>query len=196
MTAATAVSRRVALLDLNAQHAAIREDVLREVTRVIDSQKFILGDDVKAFEADVAKYCAAPHAIGCASGSDALFLTLLAAGIGRGDKVLTTPYTFFATVGAICRVGATPVFADINSDTFNIDPNHVEVVLAGDREVRAMIPVHLFGACADMDPLYRMAADRGIVVIEDAAQSIGSEYKGRRAGTLGHSREASAGRCG
>lgn len=186
MSVATAVSRKIPLLDLNAQHRVIRDEVLAEITRVVDSQKFILGEDVKRFEADAAAYCSAKYAIGCASGSDALFLALLAANIGPGDKVLTTPYTFFATVGAICRAGATPVFADIEPDTFNLDPKQVAGVLAEHRDIRAMIPVHLFGACADMDPLCEIAAERNIVVIEDAAQSIGSEYKGRRAGTLGH----------
>jgi dTDP-4-amino-4,6-dideoxygalactose transaminase len=185
MTAAPAATRQVPLLDLQAQHRSIREEVLAEITRVVDSQKFILGDDVKALEGEIAAYCSAKFAIGCASGSDALFLALLAAGIGPGDKVLTTPYTFFATVGAICRAGATPVFADIEPDTFNISTDLVKAALAQHPEIRAMIPVHLFGACADMDPLCAMAAERGIVVIEDAAQSIGSEYKGRRAGTVG-----------
>src|SRR4051794_3447975 len=113
---ATVLTRNVPLLDLKAQHRTIRNEVLAEITRVIDSQKFILGDDVKALEADIAEYCSTRYAIGCASGSDALFLALLGAGVGAGDKVLTTPYTFFATVGAICRTGATPVFADIESD--------------------------------------------------------------------------------
>jgi dTDP-4-amino-4,6-dideoxygalactose transaminase len=186
MTAAAPVAtRQVPLLDLQAQHRSIREEVLAEITRVVDSQKFILGDDVKALEGEIAAYCSAKFAIGCASGSDALFLALLAGGIGPGDKVLTTPYTFFATVGAICRAGATPVFADIEPDTFNISADLVKSALARHPEIRAIIPVHLFGACADMDPICAMAAERGILVIEDAAQSIGSEYKGRRAGSIG-----------
>jgi dTDP-4-amino-4,6-dideoxygalactose transaminase len=185
MTAAAPVTtRQVPLLDLQAQHRSIREEVLAEITRVVDSQKFILGDDVKALEGEIAAYCSAKFAIGCASGSDALFLALLAGGIGPGDKVLTTPYTFFATVGAICRAGATPVFVDIEPDTFNISADLVKFALTQHPEIRAIIPVHLFGACADMDPLCRMAAERGILVIEDAAQSIGSEYKGRRAGSI------------
>ena len=185
MTAAAAGIRQVPLLDLQAQHRSIREEVLAEITRVVDSQKFILGDDVKALETDIATYCSAKYAIGCASGSDALFLALLAGGIGPGDKVLTTPYTFFATVGAICRAGATPVFADIEPDTFNISVQAATEALAQHPEIRAMIPVHLFGACADMDALCAMAAERNILVIEDAAQSIGSEYKNRRAGSIG-----------
>ena len=180
-----AVERRVPLLDLHAQHRTIRNETIAEVIRVIDSQHFILGDDVKKLEASIAEYCSTPFAIGCASGSDALFLALLAAGIGPGDKVLTTPYTFFATVGAICRAGATPVFADIEPETFNIDPARVEEAFRKHPDIRAVIPVHLFGACADMDPICKMAASAGSTVIEDAAQSIGSEYNGRRAGSIG-----------
>jgi dTDP-4-amino-4,6-dideoxygalactose transaminase len=178
-------SRQVPLLDLQAQHKTIREEVLAEVIRVVDSQKFILGEDVKALEAAIAAYCSTPYAIGCASGSDALFLALLAAGIGPGDKVLTTPYTFFATAGAISRAGATPVFADIEAATFNLDIDRFAEALDRHPETRAVIPVHLFGGCADMDAICSLAARRGAVVIEDAAQSIGSEYKGRRAGSIG-----------
>lgn len=177
--------RIVPLLDLKAQHRTIRNEVLAALTRVIDSQQFVLGDEVSALENEIAAYCRVKHAIGCASGSDALLLALLALGIGPGDKVLTTPYTFFATVGAICRVGATPVFADIEPDTFNLDVAKAAAVLASDAEVRAIIPVHLFGACADMDALRSLTTKRGIFLIEDAAQSIGSEYKKRRAGSIG-----------
>jgi dTDP-4-amino-4,6-dideoxygalactose transaminase len=187
MTAATPVGlRNIPLLDLKAQHRSIRDQVLAEVTRVIDSQKFIMGDDVKSLESEIADYCSTKHAIGCASGSDALLLALMALEIGPGDKVITTPYTFFATVGAICRLGATPVFADIERDTFNLDVAKVGEALAKHPEVRAIIPVHLFGACVDMAPLCSLAEQKGIFVIEDAAQSIGSEYNGHRAGSLGH----------
>jgi dTDP-4-amino-4,6-dideoxygalactose transaminase len=181
----TIVSKTVPLLDLTAQHREIREEVLAEVTRLIDSQKFILGDDVKQLEQAIAPYCGAAYAIGCASGSDALFLALLALDLHPGDEVVTTPYTFFATVGAICRAGATPVFVDIEPETFNMDMRQLGAVLDAHPKVRAIIPIHLFGGCADMDPLNELAAARGITVIEDAAQSIGSEYKGRRAGSLG-----------
>jgi dTDP-4-amino-4,6-dideoxygalactose transaminase len=178
-------TRQVPLLDLKAQHAAIREDVIAAMLRVVDSQKFILGEEVAQFEREFAAYSGAAHAIGCASGSDALFLALLGLGIGSGDEVLTSPYTFFATVGAIVRAGATPVFADVEESTFNLDIAHVERVLAARPKIKALIPVHLFGACADMDPLMEMATRRGIKVIEDAAQTVGGEYKGRRAGSIG-----------
>lgn len=181
----TIAERQIPLLDLQAQHRQIRDEVLNEITRVVDSQKFIMGDDVKKLESEIAAYTQARFAIGCASGSDALFLALLALEIGVGDKVLTTPYTFFATVGAICRVGATPVFVDIEPDTFNMDKSQVAEALARNPEIRAIIPIHLFGGCADMDPLMDLARSKGIPVIEDAAQSIGSEYKGHRAGTIG-----------
>ncbi len=177
--------RTVPLLDLQAQHGTIRDEVLAALTRVVDSQHFVLGEEVSALETEIAAYCDVKHAIGCASGSDAVLLALMALGIGPGDKVLTTPYTFFATVSAICRVGATPVFADIEPDTFNLDASKAAVVLADHPEVRAIIPVHLFGACADLDALRSLAAPRGIFIIEDAAQSIGSEYKARRAGSIG-----------
>jgi dTDP-4-amino-4,6-dideoxygalactose transaminase len=181
----SAGQRTIPLLDLQAQYRAIREEVLAEMTRVVDSQKFILGDDVKALEREVAAYSSTKHAIGCASGSDALLLALMALDIGPGDKVITTPYTFFATVGSICRVGATPVFVDIERDTFNLDVMKIADVLAANPEVKAIIPVHLFGACADMDGLIELTRSRGVFLIEDAAQSIGSEYNGRRAGSMG-----------
>src|ERR1700722_7227879 len=180
----TIVSKTVPLLDLNAQHREIRDEVLAAVTRVIDSQKFILGDEVKQLEQALAPYCGAKYAIGCASGSDALFLALLALDLQPGDEVVTTPYTFFATVGAICRAGATPVFVDIEPETFNMDMRQLGAVLDAHPKVRAIIPIHLFGGCADMDPLNELAAARGITVIEDAAQSIGSENKGGRARAL------------
>jgi dTDP-4-amino-4,6-dideoxygalactose transaminase len=178
-------ARQIPLLDLRAQHNKIREEVLAEIVRVVDSQKFILGEDVQKLEAEIASYCGAKHAVGCASGSDALFLALMAFDIRPGDEVLTTPYTFFATAGAISRIGAVPVFVDVDERTFNLDANLIAGALAKHRKIRAMIPVHLFGGCADMDPICAMAAERGIAVIEDAAQSIGSEYKNRRAGSIG-----------
>ena len=180
----TTTRKTIPLLDLVAQHRTIREEVVREVVRVIDSQKFILGEEVSKFEAEIAAYCEAKHAIGCASGSDALSLSLLALDIKPGDEVLTTPYTFFATAGAISRAGGVPVFVDVEEDSFNLDVNQLEDVLAAHPKVQAIIPVHLFGGCANMDVILALAAARGIAVIEDAAQSIGSEYKHRRAGSL------------
>jgi dTDP-4-amino-4,6-dideoxygalactose transaminase len=177
--------RSIPLLDLNAQHIGIRDEILAAVTRVIDAQKFILGDEVKQLEQSIAPYCGAQYAIGCASGSDALFLTLLALDIQPGDEVITTPYTFFATVGAICRAGAVPVFVDVEADTFNMDMQQLAAVMDAHPKARAIIPIHLFGACAEMDPLCQLARSRGLAVIEDAAQSIGAEYDGRRAGGLG-----------
>ncbi len=181
---ATAV-RHVPLLDLKAQHARIRGEVLEAAIALIDSQKFILGDEVKGFERELAPYCGAQYAVGCASGSDALFLALLAAGIEPGDRVATTPYTFFATAGAISRAGAIPVFVDVDPETFNIDPALLARTLGSTDNVHAVIPVHLFGGCADMDPILELAIHHDLEVIEDAAQAIGAEYKGRRAGSLG-----------
>jgi dTDP-4-amino-4,6-dideoxygalactose transaminase len=179
------VQKQVPLLNLRAQHKSIRDEVLAAITRVVDSQKFILGEDVAKLEEEIAAYCGAKYAVGCASGSDALFLALLALEIGPGDGVLTTPYTFFATAGAISRVGAVPVFIDVEEQTFNLDVNQAAKTLAAHPKIRAFLPVHLFGGCADMDPILEMARERSIPVIEDAAQSIGSEYQGRRAGSMG-----------
>jgi dTDP-4-amino-4,6-dideoxygalactose transaminase len=153
--------------------------------RVVDSQKFILGEDVQKLEEEVAAYSQVRHAIGCASGSDALSLALMALDVQPGEEVLTIPFTFFATAGAISRLGARPVFVDIEPRSFNMDMNRVEDALRAHPKVRAIIPVHLFGACADMDPLLGIAKRHGVAVVEDAAQSIGSEYKNHRAGTIG-----------
>ena len=177
--------RQVPLLDLKAQHAKIRDEVLSAIIRVVDSQRFILGEEVQKFEEEIAAYCGTKFAVGCASGSDALFLALLAAGIRTGDRVITTPFTFFATAGAISRIGATPVFVDVDARTFNLDPHLVRDALQKHERVRAIIPVHLFGGCADMDPICDAAKESGAVAIEDAAQAIGAEYKGRRAGSMG-----------
>ena len=182
---AIAKERWVPLLNLSAQHERIRKDVLAEITRVVDSQKFMLGADVETLEAEIAAYCGTRHAVGCASGSDALFLTFMGLQIGPGDEVLTSPYTFFATAGEISRIGAKPVFADIDENTFNLDPNRMADMLRARPKIRGIVPVHLFGGCADMDTICEMATQYGIPVIEDAAQSIGAEYKGRRAGSLG-----------
>ena len=179
------IQRKIPLLDLQAQHKQIREETLAAVVRVIDSQVFILGEEVKQLEQELAPYCGSRHAIGCASGSDALVLALMALEVGPGDGVLTVPYSFFATAGAISRVGATPVFVGIEEGKFNVDVNSGEDMLSSQTKMGAIIPVHLFGGCADMDPLMEIAGRHGIPVVEDGAQSIGAEYKGRRAGGIG-----------
>jgi dTDP-4-amino-4,6-dideoxygalactose transaminase len=176
---------RVPLIDLATQVASLRGEIMDALARIVDSQKFILGEEVRSLEERLAEYCGARFAIGCGSGSDALLLALLALEIGPGDEVLTVPFTFFATAGSISRAGARPVFCDVTADTFNIDIAHAAAVIESHPKIKAILPVHLFGGCADMDPLRELAAARGIHVIEDAAQAIGAEYKGRRAGSLG-----------
>jgi len=182
--ASTAVARKVQLLDLKTLHQPIRDEIMAELARVVDSQAFIMGPDVKELEKEIAAYCKVPYAYGCASGSDALFLALLAAGVGHGDKVITTPFTFFATAGAIVRAGATPVFVDIDPGTYNLKPELVAEA-ARTEGVKAIVPVHLFGGAADMDPIMATAARHGLTVIEDGAQAIGAEYKGRRLMSIG-----------
>jgi dTDP-4-amino-4,6-dideoxygalactose transaminase len=177
--------RKVPLLDMRALHQPIREEVLAAVTRVIDSNAFIMGEDVKLLEKAIAAYSHVPYAIGCASGSDALVLALMAAGVKHGDAVLTTPFTFFATGGSIVRAGATPVFVDIDPLTYNMDPQSLEEAIRRTPRAKAIMPVHLYGGCADMDPIMEIARSRGCMVIEDGAQSIGAEYKGRAAQSIG-----------
>jgi dTDP-4-amino-4,6-dideoxygalactose transaminase len=176
-------ARAIPLLNLRRQFDPIRDEIMREVERVIESQHFILGDDVERFERNFAAYCGSEYAVGCASGTDALELALLALDIGPGDEVLTVPYSFFATVGAILSVGARPVFVDVDPDTFNLDVTKLGAALAAHRNIKAILPVHLYGACADMDAI--LAAAGAIPVIEDAAQSHGAECNGRRAGSMG-----------
>jgi len=176
---------RVPLLDLRAQYNKIREEVQAAANRVFESQYFILGDEVAKFEESVAQYSNARYGVGCASGSDALTLSMMALGIQPGDEVVTVSYTFFATAGEIHLVGAVPVFVDVDDRTFNMDVAQLAEVLRQRPKVRAILPVHLFGGCADMDPILALAKEHGVSVIEDAAQAIGSEYKGRRAGSMG-----------
>ncbi|BDC48164.1 hypothetical protein F183_A04800 [Bryobacterales bacterium F-183] len=178
-------NKPVALLDLKAQYAHIRDEVTATVARICDGQTFVLGEPVTTFEKEVAAYSQVKHGIGCASGSDAILLALKAVGVGAGDEVLTVPYSFFATAGYIVHTGAQPVFCDIEHDSFNMDPSKVEAVLDRHPKVKAIMPVHLYGQCADMDPILDIGKARGIPVIEDAAQSIGAEYKGQRAGSIG-----------
>jgi dTDP-4-amino-4,6-dideoxygalactose transaminase len=179
---------QVPLLDLKRQYKNIKPEIDAAIQRVVESQRFILGHEVEHLEREIAAYCGVKHAIGVASGTDALLLSLKAAGVGPGDQVITTPFTFFATAGAIVNVGAQPVFVDIDPDIYNIASDQLEDVAQGltDGQPRAIIPVHLYGQMADMDAVMEIAKRYDSIVIEDAAQAIGAEYKGRKAGTIGH----------
>ncbi|MFZ0742815.1 MAG: DegT/DnrJ/EryC1/StrS family aminotransferase [Terracidiphilus sp.] len=175
------------MLDLKRQYQPLHQELLLALGHVLETQQFILGEPVAAFEQQAATQLGATHAIGCSSGTDALWLALVAAGIGPGNAVVTTPFSFFASVSAILRAGATPVLADIDSATFNLDAKAVETVLNGPQgaQVRAILPVHLYGQCADWTAFARLGAERGLKLIEDAAQAWGAEWNGVKAGCLG-----------
>ena len=173
----------VPLLDLARQNGPLRQELWAALERVCDSGRFILGPDCEELEKRLAEYCHASEAVGCASGSDALLLALMALKIGPGDEVLLPSFTFFATASAVTRLGATPVFVDIDPATYNMCPAHLETLITP--AAKAVIPVHLFGQCADMHAIGRIAERHNLAVVEDAAQAIGAEYDGRRAGSLG-----------
>src|SRR3954470_12441285 len=179
----SAIRTPVKLLDLEAQYRPLRAEILAAITRVCDSQQFIPGPEVEALERELAACTGAAHAVAVSSGTDALVTALMALGIGHGDEVVTSTFSFFATAGSIARVGATPVFVDIDPVTFNIEPAAVRRAITP--RTRAIMPVHLYGLCADLDPIMEGANSKGIAVIEDAAQAIGATYKSRQAGTVG-----------
>ncbi len=173
----------IPLCDLQAQYKNIKIELEAAALRVLASGQAILGPEVTKFEESVAKFCSVNYGVSCNSGSDALLLALSAADIGPGDEVIIPPFTFFATAGAICRLGAKPVFADIDYATFNIDPLQIENKITS--RTKAIMPVHLFGQCADMEPIWRIAQAHNLLVIEDGAQSLGAEYQGKKSGSLG-----------
>ena len=174
---------KVPLLDLQAQYRPLRDEILAAMTRVVDSQRFIMGPEIDALERELERQLAIRHAIAVSSGTDAVLLALMTLGIGPGDEVVTTPYSFFATAGAVVRVGARPVFVDIEPDTYNIDPAAVPAAVTP--RTKAIMPVHLYGQSAELDPIVELAAGRGIPIIEDAAQAIGATYKSRPLGGIG-----------
>jgi len=187
---------KVPLLDLTRRYNKIKKEVDNAISKVLKSQHFILGEEVKKLEIEIAEFCRTKHAVAVASGTDALLLSLKNIGVGEGDFVITTPLTFFATAGAIHNIGAIPVFVDIKPDTFNIDPAKIKDLLEGKSfhvkglkidlsSIKAIIPVHLYGQMADMDPITECAKNYKLAVIEDACQAIGAEYKGKKAGSIG-----------
>ena len=181
---------KVPFFDLTPQSSLIEEEIKSAFNEVFKTQQFIMGPQIEGLEKAIAGYCQTTYAMGVASGSDALFLSLMALGIGPGDEVILPPFTFFATAGSVSRIGAIPVFVDIDPDTYNIDPKKIEEKIT--KKTKAVLPVHLFGQCADMDPILQISNEKKLYVIEDAAQALGSEYKpqsnskGRRAGQMGN----------
>jgi dTDP-4-amino-4,6-dideoxygalactose transaminase len=173
----------VPLVDLRAQYASIRDEIDAAIRDVIEQQQFVLGRYVEELENKLARYVGTKHAVGVASGTDAILLSLKALGVGHGDEVITTSFSFFATADAIVNAGATPVFVDIEPRTFNLDPALIEPAIT--ERTKAIVPVHLFGQCADMDPILEIAKKHNLRVVEDAAQAIGATYKGRKAGSMG-----------
>jgi len=180
---ATTPTMQVPLFDLRQQHEPLRDELRAAVERVFESHHFVLGPEAQALEAELARYCQTQHAVGCGSGSDALLLALMALDVKAGAEVITTPHTFFATAGAVARLGARPVFVDIEPRTYNINPALIEAAIT--EATRAILPVHLYGQCAEMDAILEIAARHNLPVIEDAAQAIGAEDKDRRAGSMG-----------
>ena len=181
---------KVPLLDLKEQYKTIKEEILKTAEEVFESQYFILGPKVMALEGEIAEYCSSTHAVGVSSGTDALLISLMAADIGYEDTVITSPYTFFATAGCVARLGARPVFVDIDPQTYNISPDLLERTInqmTRDRlsKLKAVIPVHLYGQCADMSHILEICEKHNLIIIEDAAQAIGAEYNGMRAGSMG-----------
>jgi len=187
----------VPLLNLKRRYSIIKEGIDKAIEKVLTSQNFILGEEVKKLEIEIAKYCDTKHAVAVASGTDALLLSLKTIGVEKGDFVITTPFTFFATAGAIHNAGAKPIFVDIKPDTYNIDPAKIKDLLAGNSfhakrlkidpsRIKAIIPVHLYGQIADMDPIIEYAKQHELALVEDACQAIGAEYKGKKAGSIGN----------
>lgn len=183
MATALKLQMQVPILDLRAQYETIREEIQAAIERVLDKQHFILGPEVKALEEEIANYCGCKYGVGVASGTDALILGLRACEVGPGDEVIVPSFTFIATADAVSALGATPVFADIEPGTFNLDPFQIEPLITP--RTRAIVPVHLYGQIADMDPLLDLAAAHHLKVVEDTAQALGASYKGKRAASFG-----------
>jgi len=174
---------RIPMTELTSQYTSLKEEINNAIHRVIESGRFILGPEVEGFEREIATYCGVKYAIGVASGTDALIISLMACGVKPGDEVITTPFTFIATAGAIAHCGAIPVFVDIDRRTYNIDPNQIESKISN--KTRAIIPVHLFGQPADMDAILKLSAKHKIKIVEDCAQALSAKYKGKEVGSIG-----------